>query len=293
MLSGVKSAHMMKSQEPRVLLIDDDLYGIQPYLEALIDAGYSVSQATSASAAVDLARKELFDAVVLDIMMAPGSKFTPIETAGGFKTGIALARELRRILPNAKMLAFTQSTDPEVEAWFTSDDSLDYLAKPVRPRELLRRLRRLLNQEREPPRLFIVHGRDHDTLREVKALLQEVLPLSEPAVLADQPSRGLTLIEKFERYASDSDLAFVLLTPNDLGYLVGQSSESRSRPRMNVLFELGYFLGTLRRRSGRVFILKKGDLELPSDLSAVVYIDISAGVKDARDVIRRELQDWL
>jgi DNA-binding response OmpR family regulator len=280
------------NQELRVLLVDDDLYAIQPYFEALADAGFSVSPAQSASQAIDLARTELFDAVVLDIMMAPGAKFTSIETAGGFKTGIALARSIRDFLPNARILAFTQSTDPEVEAWFTSDESVDYLAKPSPPREVVRRVRRLLNREGEPPRVFIVHGRDHTALRELQNLLELVLPLSTPIVLADQPSRGLTLIEKFERYAADSDLAFVILTPDDVGNLVGQGSPVQ-RPRMNVLFELGYFLGTLRRRSGRVFLLKKGDLELPSDLAGIVYIDVSEGVSGAIEFIRRELQDWL
>ena len=50
---------------------------------------------------------------------------------------------------------------------------------------------------------------------------------------------------------------------------------------MNVLLELGYFLGTLRRTSGRVVVLRKGDVEIPSDLAGVVYIDISGGVQAA------------
>lgn len=174
-------------------------------------------------------------------MMPHGETFSAIETAGAFKTGIALARELRDLLPDAKILAFTVSTDPEIEAWFTSDDSLGYLRKPVLPRELLRRVGRLLRQGEDPPRLFIVHGRDQDTLREVRAFFTDVLRLSEPVVLAEQPSRGLTLIEKFERYAADSDLAVVLLTPEDVGHLVGQADSSTRRARMNVLFELGYF----------------------------------------------------
>lgn len=141
--------------------------------------------------------------------------------------------------------------------------------------------------------MFVVHGRDHEALREVKTFFADRAGSFELVVLAEQPSRGLTLIEKFEAYAADSDLALVLLTPDDVGHLVAGADPPRGRARMNVLFELGYFLGALRRRSGRVFILKKGDVEIPSDPAGVVYIDISAGVEAAQEVIERELSDWL
>lgn len=289
-----KSSIAMRSPEgPRVLFVDDDIYAMQRYVEHLLDAGYSVSPATSADQAIDLARIERFDAVILDIAMPPGKNFSLIETAGGYKTGIALARELRQLLPDTRFLAHTISRDPEIEEWFTSDESVAFLAKPALPRTLLRRLASLLRQGQDPPRVFIVHGRDEVAVQELKALLQIRMGFPEPIVLAEQPSRGLTLIEKFEQYAADSDLAFVLFTPDDIGYLSGAPDSPSHRPRMNVLFELGYFLGALRRRSGRVFLLKKGSVKVPSDIAGVVYIDISPGVESAARVIQQELADWL
>lgn len=284
---------MRELEKARVLFVDDDIYLMQQYVEAMTDAGYSVSPATSADEALDLARIESFDAIILDIMMPPGRSFNLIETAGGFKTGIALARELKSLLPDSRMLAFTISHDPEIEEWFTIDETVGFLAKPALPRELVRRLGRLLRQGQDPPRVFIVHGRDDTTVRELKAFLTEGLGFPAPTVLAEQPSRGLTLIEKFERYAHDSDLVFVLLTPDDLGHLVGHEKDSQPRARLNVLFELGYFLGSLRRRSGRVFILRKGDVELPSDLGGIVYIDITKGIESSAHWIRQEMADWL
>jgi len=78
-------------KRPRVLYVDDDIYVMQGYVEALIDAGYDVSPADSVDEALALAATEAFEAVILDIMMPPGKTFIAIETAGGFKTGMALA----------------------------------------------------------------------------------------------------------------------------------------------------------------------------------------------------------
>jgi predicted nucleotide-binding protein len=103
------------------------------------------------------------------------------------------------------------------------------------------------------------------------------------------PSLGRTIIEKLEAYASRAHLAFVLLTPDDKMAPAGASNDDKRRARQNVIFELGYFLGTFGRLSSRVFLLHKGDLDLPSDLSGVIYIDIANGVEAAGEAIRREL----
>jgi predicted nucleotide-binding protein len=47
-----------------------------------------------------------------------------------------------------------------------------------------------------------------------------------------------------------------------------------SRARQNVIFELGYFAGKLGR--GRACLLRKGDVEIPSDLYGVIYTDMDA-----------------
>ena len=99
-------------------------------------------------------------------------------------------------------------------------------------------------------------------------------------------------MEKFEKYAQDADIIFVLATPDDSGGLIS-SAKSNLRPRPNVVFEYGYFLGLLRRHSGRVFLLKKGEIELPSDISGIVYFDISNGIEAAGETLRTELNQWL
>jgi predicted nucleotide-binding protein len=135
-------------------------------------------------------------------------------------------------------------------------------------------------------RSFIVHGHDPEAVLELKNFLQNRLHWTEPIILHEQPSRGLTIIEKFEQHAQSLDVVFVLLTPDDVGTI-----DDKYRARQNVIFEMGYFVRHFGRKSGRVLLLTKGTIEIPSDLAGVIYIDISHGVVAASEHIRREVAD--
>jgi hypothetical protein len=135
----------------------------------------------------------------------------------------------------------------------------------------------VMNRGRNEPKLirsgsnkvFIVHGHD-DAALEGLARFLEKLKL-EVIILKEQPNQGRTIIEKFEQSSSEVGFAVVLMTPDDIGAAVS-ASEQNSRARQNVVFELGYFVGKLGR--GCVCLLKKGAVEIPSDLFGVVYTDM-------------------
>lgn len=116
--------------------------------------------------------------------------------------------------------------------------------------------------------IFVVHGHDEE-MKQATARILSKLGLN-PIILHEQPNQGKTLIEKFERNA-DVQFAVVLLSPDDLAHVkTAVASTALARPRQNVIMELGYFAGRLGR--DRVFALRRdGDLELPTDLSGVVY----------------------
>jgi predicted nucleotide-binding protein len=67
------------------------------------------------------------------------------------------------------------------------------------------------------------------------------------------------------------------------------TDDEKRRARQNVVFEMGYFYGKLDRVKGRVIALVKGPIELPSDLSGIVWISIENGIKSAAEAIRNEL----
>lgn len=132
-------------------------------------------------------------------------------------------------------------------------------------------LRRLPSAENR--KVFIVHGLDEEAKITVARFVERCG--LEAIILHDQPNGGQTIIEKFEREA-DVGFAIVLLTPDDVGGPRGEgltSTNLQPRARQNVILELGYFTGRLGRK--RVAALKKGEVELPSDIYGVVWTSLS------------------
>lgn len=280
----------MGAADADIVIIDDDKWHATRIANLLADRGkYSVCKTYSADQAIELVSHNRFRLAILDVRMDPGHLFDSVETAGGHQTGVVLVREVRNRLPGIKVIVHTSSTDHQLEVWFAGNPDVSLLHKDEGDRALLRAVNAALDPGYHNWNPFIVHGRDRTSVLELKAFLRDRLGFPEPMVLSEMPSTGLTVIEKFERYASQADVVFVLITPDDLGQLAGVSKVTAFRARQNVIFEIGYFLGLLRRQSGRVFLLHKGSVEIPSDLAGLVYIDIENGIESAGERIRREL----
>ena len=220
--------------------------------------------------------------------MPHGAFFDSFETVGGYKTGVCLAGELINHLPDAVFVALTNSRDADDQAWFEAHEGFEFCWKGDTPAtKFAKYLRRILMKQK--PRVFIVHGQDHQALLDLKNYLQNVLKFDEPVILHEQASKGMTIIEKFEHYAEDADIVFALLTPDD----VVDAAKGTGRARQNVLFEYGFFLGRLGRRSGKAFLLYKKGVEIPSDLAGVIYVEITNGISCEGEQLRRELEELL
>lgn len=117
----------------------------------------------------------------------------------------------------------------------------------------------------------MVHGHDDAAKHELARFLEKVE--LEAIILHEQPNQGRTIIEKFVACAGEVGFAVVLLTPDDLGGAKAVPTQA-ARARQNVVFELGYFVAKLGR--GKVCLLRKDDVEIPSDLYGVIYTDLDA-----------------
>lgn len=131
--------------------------------------------------------------------------------------------------------------------------------------------------------VFIIHGHDELNLLRLKEIIRDRWKL-EPIVLAKQPGKGRTLIEKFEDEAQRACYAFALLTPDDI---VTCKDQAYAQARPNVIFELGWFYGRLGRE--RVAILFKKGAKIHSDLDGISRIEFAESVDEAVTAIEREL----
>lgn len=131
-------------------------------------------------------------------------------------------------------------------------------------------------------KVFIVHGHDEAALQSVARFVEQLELL--PVIIKELASGGNTIIEKLEEY-SDVDYALVLMTPDDFGGAAKNPAESQPRARQNVIAELGYMIGKLKRHN--VCILSRS-VEIPSDFHGVVSIELE---KDWKLSLAKELNN--
>jgi predicted nucleotide-binding protein len=274
----------------RVLVVDDDYAFARAIASRLQNDGFHVSTACSAEDAMEYAEKAdpPFDVVLLDICLPAHHRSESIQVEG-----FNVAIRLRDAFPNIRLVAYSALMSPDVIKKLSG--TFDDVVHKTSADDLLDLIRDIADPDIKKPRptIFIVHGHDDGTKLHLKNYLQNTLKLGQPVVLHEQPSLGRTIIEKFEDIAQHVDVVFVVLTPDDLSGQPSDKNVTKRRARQNVIFEMGFFVGKLNRRSGRVVLLHKGDTELPSDISGLVYIDITNGIDAASEEIRRELHEWL
>lgn len=147
---------------------------------------------------------------------------------------------------------------------------LEELKKQAQPIEAVQQKDPTSEDKSSAKKIFIVHGRDMEVLKEVKSFI--IGMGFEPIILYREASKGRTIIEKFEELGSEACFAIALFTPDDKGALKekGKRCRFQDRVRQNVVFECGYFIGKLGR--DKVSALVKGKIEPPSDYTGIAYI---------------------
>ena len=131
------NARVMSSREsdflePHLLVVDDDTRLGELLRRYLSDEGFRVTIAGDASKARAHLASFAFDLVVLDVMM-PG------------ESGLELTRSLRRE-GQIPILLLSAMSEPEDRVNGLEQGADDYLAKPFEPRELILRIRNILQR---------------------------------------------------------------------------------------------------------------------------------------------------
>jgi two-component system alkaline phosphatase synthesis response regulator PhoP len=122
---------------PRILIVEDD----QAIAIALEDdlrlEGYSVDVVHDGEAASRRARAEVFDLILLDVMLPK-------------KDGFEVCRELRRAGVATAILLLTARTQEAEKVLGLDLGADDYVTKPYSPKELRARIRALLRRGTQP-----------------------------------------------------------------------------------------------------------------------------------------------
>jgi two-component system phosphate regulon response regulator OmpR len=125
----------MNEPGPHLLVVDDDARLRELLRRYLSEQGFRVTLAADSGEARANLSSFAFDLVVLDVMM-PGD------------SGIDLTRELRRpdAGPRLPVLLLTAMAEPDDRINGLEAGADDYLAKPFEPRELVLRIRNILER---------------------------------------------------------------------------------------------------------------------------------------------------
>ena len=129
----------MSEGEPHLLVVDDDARLRDLLRRYLSDSGFRVTVAGDAREARASLKSFAFDLIVLDVMM-PG------------ESGLDLTRALRGEEAAARLpvLLLTAMGEPEDRVNGLEHGADDYLPKPFEPRELVLRIRNILQRRPAP-----------------------------------------------------------------------------------------------------------------------------------------------
>lgn len=151
----------------------------------------------------------------------------------------------------------------ELSEFSSSEDKI--LQKQIQRR--LANLARTIVEENK--KIFIVHGRNTNMRDKVSSLLGRLK--LDYVILESEHSSGATVIEKFIRNAEECRYAIVLFSAEDIGKLNTEEEQYKIRARQNVVFELGYFIGSIGRESIIILHDIGKEIEKPTDFAGVVY----------------------
>ncbi len=134
--------------------------------------------------------------------------------------------------------------------------------------------------------ILVVHGSNNGAKQTVARFLENLGLTAK--ILHEQPDKGQTIIEKLVNIAASAGYAVVLLTGDDVGASQVSSKNLQPRARQNVLFEFGYLLGVLGRT--RVCALREEGVEIPSDLSGLIYVPFDAAKEEWKARLAKEIK---
>ena len=122
-------------QSLKILWADDEIDLLKPHIMFLEDKGFSVTSVTNGDDAVEYARNDRFDLIMLDEMM-PG------------KDGLRALAEIRDFNPSVPIIMVTKNEEEQLMEEALGQKITDYLTKPVNPSQILLALKKIFETKK-------------------------------------------------------------------------------------------------------------------------------------------------
>jgi DNA-binding NtrC family response regulator len=139
---------MNSGEEIKVLLVDDEPHFVKLLAERLAGRGFNVETAGGGTEAVDKAKEESYDAIVLDLLMPE-------------MDGLETLKQLKEINPDLQVILLTGhgTIDKGVEAMKLG--AMDFVEKPADFKELLEKIKKAKDR-----RMLLVSKRHEEWVKE-------------------------------------------------------------------------------------------------------------------------------
>ena len=225
----------MKLDLPHILVVDDDLKILELINDYLVKNNFRVSKANNSLKAREKIENIEFDLIVLDIMM-PG------------ESGLNLTSSLKKNNFKTPILLLSALGNPEDRIKGLEIGANDYLTKPFEPKELLLRIKNLIQKNKSQTKIKLVKFGPYSF-----NLKNEILKKNGKIfILTSSETKLLMILAKNEgkpifRY----NLSKILNIPNTSRALDVQITRLRNKIEINKKFPT--YIQTVR---GRGYVLK-------------------------------------
>ena len=119
----------------RILWTDDEIEVLKPHIYFLEEKGYDIDTCSNGNDTIDLVKENTYDIIFLDENM-PG--------LSGMET-LKLIKQVRSDIP---VVMITKSEEEELMEAAIGSEISDYLIKPVKPKQILLAIKKILDQKR-------------------------------------------------------------------------------------------------------------------------------------------------
>jgi DNA-binding response OmpR family regulator len=148
----------MKVPKARILIVEDDAALLRGLLDVLVYNGYDVKGVEDGGQALDTGLKEVFDLILLDVMLP---------TLDGF----SICKEIRKQKPSQGIIMITaKGAEDDIVTGFNAGAD-DYISKPFSLREVMVRVEAVLRRTGKNPGDVVI--RLHDIVFDGENLIAE------------------------------------------------------------------------------------------------------------------------